>query len=75
LFVSQRSQKYVPIDLENFSKAIASEATQSLRVSKRLLRRQAPRNDSLPEHIFDNRYRYFFYSNGLNGLNGLKGST
>jgi hypothetical protein len=35
-------KKYVPIDLANFSKVIASEAKQSPRVSRRLLRRQAP---------------------------------
>ena len=50
-------QKYVPIDLANLSKVIASEAKQSLRFSKRLLRREAPRNDRLLEQIFDNRYR------------------
>jgi hypothetical protein len=49
-------QKYVPMDLAHYSKVIASEAKQSLRLSKRLLRRFAPRNDSLSEHIFDNRY-------------------
>jgi len=32
-------QKYVPIDLANLLKVIASEAKQSLRFSKRLLRR------------------------------------
>jgi hypothetical protein len=42
----------------NLSKVIASEAKQSLSVSKRLLRRQAPRNDSLSVHIFANRYRF-----------------
>ncbi|MGD8393356.1 MAG: hypothetical protein PVH74_17615, partial [Desulfobacterales bacterium] len=46
-------QKYVPIELVNLSKVIASEAKQSLRFCKRLLRRKAPRNDSLSEHIFD----------------------
>jgi hypothetical protein len=49
-------QKCVPIDLANLSKVIASEAKQSLRVSKRLLRRLAPRNDRLSERRFDNRY-------------------
>jgi hypothetical protein len=50
-------QKYVPLDLANLSKVIASEAKQSLRFSKRLLRRKAPRNDRLSEQIFDSRYR------------------
>jgi hypothetical protein len=57
-------QKYVPIDFANYSKVIASGAKQSLRLSKRLLRRYAPtrlsssqaRNDSLSEHIFDSHY-------------------
>jgi hypothetical protein len=48
-------QKYVPIDLANLSTVIASGAKQSLKVSKRLLRREAPRNDSLSEQIFKNR--------------------
>jgi hypothetical protein len=47
-------QKYAPVDLANLSKVIASEAKQSLRFSKRLLRRYTPRNDSVAEHIFDN---------------------
>jgi hypothetical protein len=45
--------KYVPVDLANYSKVIASEAKQSLKLPKRLLRRYAHRNDSLSEHIFD----------------------
>jgi hypothetical protein len=49
-------QKYVPIELVNLSKVIASEAKQSPRFCKRLLRRKAPRNDSLSEHIFDSYY-------------------
>jgi hypothetical protein len=49
-------QKYVPLDSANLSKVIASEAKQSLRLSKRLLRRKAPRNDRLSEQIFDGRY-------------------
>jgi hypothetical protein len=32
-------KKYIPLDLANLSKVIASEAKQSLRFSKRLLRR------------------------------------
>ena len=48
--------KYVPIDLATLSKVIASEAKQSLRVCKRLLRRKAPRNDGFSEYIFENRY-------------------
>jgi hypothetical protein len=50
-------QKYVPIDLANPSKVIASEAQHSLRVCKRLYRRKAPRNDGLSEYISDNRYQ------------------
>jgi len=50
-------QKYVPIDLANLSKVIANEAMQSLRISKRLLPRMAPRNDGLSEYIFDNHYK------------------
>jgi hypothetical protein len=38
------------------SSVIAREAKQSLRLSKELLRRKAPRNDRLSEQIFDNRY-------------------
>ena len=38
-------QKYVPIELVNLSKVIASEAKQSLRFCKRLLRRP-PQADS-----------------------------
>jgi hypothetical protein len=49
-------QKYVPIEFVNLSKVIASEAKQSLRFCKRLLRRKAPRNDSLSEYIFDSYY-------------------
>jgi hypothetical protein len=45
-------KKYVLIDLANFSKVVASEAKPSLWVFKRLLRRQTPRNDSLPEKLF-----------------------
>ena len=51
-------QKYIPIDIANPSKVIASEAKQSPRFCKRLLRRKAPRNDSLSEHIFDSYYKY-----------------
>jgi hypothetical protein len=50
-------QKYNPIDIANPSTVIASEAKQSLRVCKRLLRRKAPRNDGLSEYIFDNSYK------------------
>ena len=50
-------QKYVPIEFVNLSKVIASEAKQSLRFCKRLLRRKAPRNDSLSEYIFDSYYK------------------
>jgi hypothetical protein len=49
---SRVCQIYVPIDLTNYSKVIASEAKQALRVSKRLLRHYAPRNDRLAEHFF-----------------------
>jgi uncharacterized protein (DUF2267 family) len=56
LYIYNNCQKYVPIESANFSKVIASEAKQSLRASKRLLRRLTPRNDSLSEQIFDNRY-------------------
>jgi hypothetical protein len=59
-------QNYVPIDLANLSKVIASEAKQSIKVSKRLLRRKAPtrlsssqaRNGGLSIRIFDNRYNF-----------------
>jgi hypothetical protein len=53
-------QKYVPIDLQNLSRVIASGAKQSRRLSKRLLRRHAPRNDRFSEQIFNNRYRSGF---------------
>jgi hypothetical protein len=37
---------------------IASEANQSIRLSKGLLRRKAPRNDGLSEQIFENRHNF-----------------
>jgi hypothetical protein len=49
-------RKYVAIDLANLLKVIASGAKQSRMFSKRLLRRQAPRNDCVSEQVFDNRY-------------------
>jgi hypothetical protein len=49
-------QNIVPIDLASPSSVIASESKQSIRLSKGLLRRQAPGNDGLSEQIFDNRY-------------------
>jgi hypothetical protein len=68
-------QQYVPIDLANLLKVIASEVKQSdakhrpepsrgiPRLTRddplrriRLLRRWVPRNDSLSEYIFYNRY-------------------
>jgi hypothetical protein len=52
------SQKYVPIDLVSLLRVIASEAKQSLKFFKRLLRRQAPRNDKFLEQNFDNRCIY-----------------
>jgi hypothetical protein len=66
--VSIICQKYVPIDLANPAKVIASEAKQSLRFSKRLLRRQAPRNHRLWEQILDTRYKgHAMYSNRPKG--------
>jgi hypothetical protein len=70
-------QKYVPIELADLSKVIASEAKQSLRASKRLLRRLAPRNDSLSEQFFDNRYSFIGFIGWLhlNQFNKYKQSN
>ena len=66
--VSIICQKYVPIDIAIPAKVIASEAKQSLRFSKRLLRRQAPRNHRLWEQFFDTRYKgHAMYSNRPKG--------
>jgi hypothetical protein len=53
-------QKHVPIDLTCLSSVIASEAKQSLRLSKGLLRRQAPRNDRLSEQILTTAIVMFY---------------